>query len=646
MCEELPFQSLVALLRELGVRVLEEGGSPAAEGFPIALPLRDGNTLVLDLPEPALLSALDPDQVGVAMLDSFGYVTRAWGVARRSPYLQPAESALMTPIGNLVGNAFDGSSGTLYLEGLRYFAAGLSGPGSKALVVVTSASEERSVRRQASKNTRAAAALKRIGKALTMDQRMQQLSLAAVHEIASVAELAGVLLWTYDQEHGSLKLAASVGVNRQGTSLLSDLQTAGGSSCIAELVAASRQPFLLHRVADHLMTSELEAKFCYLKPGGLSVHPLVISDKLLGVLELISREDDEHFDENQELFGTIAEHLALALNSALLFESFERMATHDALTGIANHRTMQEFLARRFAESQRTVQEMGLLMIDVDHFRSFNEEEGHDAGDEVLRLVAEAIKAAVRPYDLAARYGGEEFTVVMPGSSMTSSVAVAERIRKKVGQVAFTTSSGRERHVTVSIGAAGYPRNAKDPASLLKAADSALYQAKRSGRNRVVTFKGSQANQSPEHLNLEAFRQWVPERDREAAQAIEQLVAGQLELLKESVALSKSQQQILQALSIVVTTFRRLKLSEDTSGLDELEKWEEFRVLRPSLDALEERYDGKGPNSIEGPRIPLLARILSVLLALSEDRGRALLDDTGRFDPEIVSVLSELEDAA
>ena len=637
----------MALLRELGVRAIEDGDIAAVEGFPLTLPLKGDTSLTPDLPEPALLNSLDPELVGAAMLDSTGYIINSWGLAKKSPYLEATQSVLITQIGNLVSSAFDGSTGTLYLEGMRYHVAGLKeGSAKQVLVLVTLASEERSIRRQASKSTRAAAALKRLGKALTMDQRMQQLCLAAVHEIASVAELASVLLWTVDSETGCLRLAASVGANRHGTTLLAQLETSGGSSCVAELVAGSRQPFLLNDVADHVMTSELEAKFCYLQPGALSVFPLVISDKLIGVLELVAREGDEHFHASQELFQTAAEHLSLALNSSMLFESFERMATHDALTGIANHRTMQEFLQRRFAEAQRTGQEMGLLMIDVDHFRSFNEEEGHDAGDEVLRLVADAIKLAVRPYDLAARYGGEEFTVVMPGSAMSSAMAVAERIRKKVSQVSFTTSSGRDRHVTVSVGCACFPKNAREPGALLKAADAALFQAKRAGRNKVLAYKGAYTNRKHEHLSAERVWEWVPAEDAERAKEVEALVLSQIDLLRESVAISPAQQSILHCLGIVATTYKRLTAEGGAEALVELEKIEEFRILQPSLEAMQERFDGKGPNELEGQGIPFLARILSALLALADDRGKPLLDDPGRFDPEIVAALSELEDAA
>ena len=112
-----------------------------------------------------------------------------------------------------------------------------------------------------------------------------------------------------------------------------------------------------------------------------------------------------------------------------MFESVEKLAAFDPLTGIGNHRTLQEFLHRRILEAERSEGTIGAIMLDVDHFRRFNEEEGHDAGDSVLKMVADVLRACVRPYDLAARYGGEEFTVIMPGVDKETTESVAERIR-------------------------------------------------------------------------------------------------------------------------------------------------------------------------------------------------------------------------
>ena len=125
-------------------------------------------------------------------------------------------------------------------------------------------------------------------------------------------------------------------------------------------------------------------------------------------------------------------------------------------------------------------------MLDVDHFRNFNEEEGHDAGDEALRQVAAALRATVRPYDLAARYGGEEFTILVPGASGAGIRTLAERLRASVEERPFVTIGGRQYPLTVSVGCAVYPAQGPDAPGLLKAADVALYEAKRGGRNRVA----------------------------------------------------------------------------------------------------------------------------------------------------------------
>ncbi len=650
MAEDVKIERLQELLEELGVRTVDDRTPGEGAGYPLSLTLEDGSPLTLDLPKPAFLGSLDPEGVGVAILDRQGRARKTWGLAKRIKHFKAGESVIDSPLADLLDGGYHENNGALYLEGYRYYSAGIPAGGREAFVLVTNAQEERQARRQASRNGRMASALKRLGKALTMNQNLEPLCVAAAHEIASVGELAAVLLWTYEPETKTLRLAASVGTNRQGSGALNVLSTTGTPGCAAEMVAIDQRRFELGNVMEHVLTSNLEAKFCYLKPEGLSVHPLVISDRLLGVLELVGREGDVHFYENGELFETFAEHLALALNSANMFENFERLAHHDAHTGLANHRHLHEFLDQRFTEAERTGQELGLIMLDVDHFRSFNEEEGHDAGDDVLRLVAEALKLCVRPYDLAARYGGEEFTVVMPGSSIHSTIVVAERIRAKVEAVPYVTRSGRERHVTVSLGCAVYPVSAPDPSTLLKAADVALYEAKRAGRNRAVPYEGQymplhRVDRDP----LEMVIQWVgPEGPEEAFARLERL-EPELESLATSLGLSASQRAILRALVWVVPAYREARSGGDGDAnsvrLAAMESAEEFRVLLPSLQALDARFDGRsaGPS---GVKIPLLARILAVVLALDEESGRPFLDDPDRFDPEIVSLLRRESRAA
>ncbi len=631
----------MTLLREYGVRTIDDRSSDGKTGFPVTVPLGDGQAIILDLPAPSPLNSLDPSQLGVAILDPNGLVRRTWGLANRLNLFRSNQSLLDTPIGNLLETSYQGSHGSLYLDGYRYFSSGLSnGDLTDAFLLVVNAQEERNAKRQASKSWRIANAMKRLGKILTMNQQVQSISVAAAHEIASATELAAVLVWNVDPHENVLRLAASVGANRAGTNVLSKLAVEGGSSCVAELVATTRNSFFTQEVDNHMMTCELEAKFCYLRPGGASVHPLVISDRLLGVLELIGRQEDSHFEENQELFQTIAEHFALALNAAIMFEEFEKLATHDALTGIANHRYLQEFLHQRVLEAARTGQELGVIMLDVDHFRSFNEEEGHDAGDEVLRLVADSIKACVRPYDLAARYGGEEFTVVMPGSSEQTTLAVAERIRQRVESLVYTTRSGRDRHVTVSLGCASYPNGGVDAGDILKAADVALFEAKRTGRNKVVSFSGQTAFEGRrDDLNLPALVAWIPDQDREASEDLYGRCLHDVVSLSTQLNLTGMQTAILQALVRVMPTFLRIRKS-DPEMLARMLAAEEFRLLVPSLNAYDDRYDDKGN------RTPLLARALAAIMAVIEGQGKPFADDPARFDPEIMSMVLRRKKAA
>lgn len=648
MRENAHFSDLLALLRTFGAHVVEPNADQTPTGFPLKLDLKGEQSVLLEFHEPALLSALDPDTIGVAILDSLGYPRHTWGLARRLRTFKQGASTLISELSNLVSSAFDGIAGSLYLDGYRYHAALLEQYGTPCvLILVVNAQDEKLARRQAHRFSRESQALKKIGRALNMNQALEPLAYGAVHEIASVGEFAAVLLWTLNKDENTLELAASTGANRAGTAALSRLSASGGAGCLAEIVATSRQPFSLSDANQHLLTQELEAKFCYLKPGAISIWPLVTGGNLIGVLELIGREGDEVFDEHQELFETIVEHLALALNSAMLFESVERLASHDSLTGIANHRTLHEFLSQRLAESLRTHAEIGVIMIDVDHFRSFNEEEGHETGDAVLRLVAETLKSSIRPYDLAARYGGEEFAIVLPGSGKETTLATAERIRDKVGSIPFETRSGRKRHVTISVGCAVYPHTANDAGTLLRAADSALFDAKREGRNRTVMIEGAFVDAAREEQGLlEAVWKWVPSDQRAFASDRLKRLEPRLEVLGAALGLSRSQVEILRALLAIEPSYRQAAASGDDALLRPLRSMPEFRLLEPSLAALDERVDGTGLRKIEGARIPLLSRVLAALAAFDESGGRAFADDPGRFDAEIVARLIDLEDAA
>ena len=171
---------------------------------------------------------------------------------------------------------------------------------------------------------------------------------------------------------------------------------------------------------------------------------------------------------------------ALALRAVSRAEQAERMAATDGLTNIANRTTFTAALERELARSSRSGQPISLVIFDLDEFKQVNDQHGHQAGDDVLRLVAQALALACRDLDTAARYGGEEFVVILPDCAPERSVQVAERLRAAVAK------SGASRALTASAGVASYPTHGTDLESLVRAADEALLVSKRTGRNRTT----------------------------------------------------------------------------------------------------------------------------------------------------------------
>ena len=165
-------------------------------------------------------------------------------------------------------------------------------------------------------------------------------------------------------------------------------------------------------------------------------------------------------------------------------EELERLALHDALTGLLNRRAILGRLDDRQKHARRYEEDLSVLVLDIDHFKSVNDGYGHLAGDGVLVMLAECLLQSVREVDAVGRLGGEEFLVVLPRTGSQPAVAVAERVKKAVAAQRVSAVTHVELSVTVSIGVATY-RQGEDISSLVARADAAMYEAKRSGRNAV-----------------------------------------------------------------------------------------------------------------------------------------------------------------
>lgn len=235
------------------------------------------------------------------------------------------------------------------------------------------------------------------------------------------------------------------------------------------------QPEALHPHCNHISGMEYGAYTCI---------PMLAEGKTLGVLHI--KLPEEHDNETIiELAESVAARLALALSNIKLRQTLRNLSVRDVLTGLYNRRFVDEVFEHEVIRCRRNNKPLSVLMIDVDHFKRFNDSFGHDAGDVVLRAVSALFKEHFRKTDLPCRLGGEEFLVILPECDGDAAFKVAEQLRIKIsGLVLFHQGKALDA-VTASIGVASWPEPFADEGLLVSAADAALYSAKHAGRNQV-----------------------------------------------------------------------------------------------------------------------------------------------------------------
>jgi diguanylate cyclase (GGDEF)-like protein len=189
------------------------------------------------------------------------------------------------------------------------------------------------------------------------------------------------------------------------------------------------------------------------------------------------------------LFTAVAEHVAIAINNAMTFQQTQELIRRDELTGLYNRRYFFERFERELYRSRRYGRFISLLMIDIDHFKEYNDNYGHLRGDKVLRKVSQALECSLRQVDVVSRYGGEEFLVLLPETPKDKAAIVGEKLRKVVESIDFNEDAPHlgPCTLTVTVGVAGIPDDASETLDALDIADKALYLGKARGRNQVCT---------------------------------------------------------------------------------------------------------------------------------------------------------------
>ena len=259
-------------------------------------------------------------------------------------------------------------------------------------------------------------------------------------------------------------------------------------------------------VREDVSRADIEGWIGPESPGSAILQPLIALGRVVGTLELIS-SDPRRFDPMEyHLSFLVASYLSSSLNNVLtkkelmsaqarlrdrdrmlrqLNQELELLAHTDDLTGLYNKRRLFEQLNAEIARAKRYGEIMSCLMIDVDHFKLINDSLGHQAGDEVLRQVGTLLRRSLRVTDFVARYGGEEFTALLPRTDAAGAYRAAENLRKKFSATPFHLPSSSNLSITISIGIASCTKfDRLDAEQVILCADTALYEAKRSGRNR------------------------------------------------------------------------------------------------------------------------------------------------------------------
>jgi len=216
---------------------------------------------------------------------------------------------------------------------------------------------------------------------------------------------------------------------------------------------------------------------------------LIFKNEILGVINFGRPGMNSFSFSDVKMLTLVAGHVALSIANAKLYTKTRELSVKDELTQVYNRRHFQQMLQMEWKRAVRFLRDLSLIMIDVDHFKAYNDTFGHLTGDTVLKQIGQILQRNLREVDTVARFGGEEFVLLLPDTDKHGAIAVAEKVRRLVEQHRFTTEDREStRPITISAGIASYPDDVGEMDDLIDHADIALYRAKEGGRNQVICY--------------------------------------------------------------------------------------------------------------------------------------------------------------
>lgn len=415
--------------------------------------------------------------------------------------------------------------------------------------------------------------------------------------------------------------------------------------------------------------------------------PLKVRKRKLGIFYVYSKELEAFGREEVAMLSILSNQAAIAIQNAKIFERSQEEALTDGLTGLYNQRHFYARLQEEIERAARSKKPLSIIFCDLDHFKAFNDTNGHALGDKALRETARIITESKRTIDVAARYGGEEFALILPDTDSSGAQIIAHRIRRRVAALTFEGKSDKKLNLTISIGVSSYPSDATASMDLVEKADWSMYYSKRHGRNKVTLFHeeaGEYGRLSLEDLVQEEFhmaaaqaiaisagsRENYDQEHSESVARISSVIASAMNLDEDEIHKIRVA-GLLHDIGLVSVPADILKKRD---ALDDSE-WKRIRehpeigteILRhisnlegflPVVRHHHEHFDGAGyPDGLKRDDIPLGARIVSVadaFQAMTSERPyrqemsveQALIElrkGAGKqFDPTIVDLFVRL----
>ncbi|MBE9501531.1 MAG: diguanylate cyclase [Dehalococcoidia bacterium] len=511
-------------------------------------------------------------------------------------------------------------------------------------VIVRDITERKKADEEHQRYTKRVEALHAIAATVSQTLDLEQMLDGVVEKVIEVMEVDAAMIYTVDEVARDIVLKAYKG--------LSDEFVASVGRIRAEEEEVERMMGWKEPTAafDRLYNEPNLTKIreAGVKEGVQSSTTVGLWSKgvLLGSLTIHCRHPQECTEEDLELLQAIASQIAVGIENARLFAEMSHSAATDGLTGLYNHRYFQERLEGEVARVHRFAGECSVIMLDLDHFKIYNDLFGHVAGDEVLKRVGQVLRDYTRQVDIACRYGGEEFTVILPHTGSSEAYQAAERLRQAIEQALSQEVASTSANLTVSLGIASYPIDGLSREALVHSADFAMREAKQRGRNQTclafelvdaVLVEDDMERETVEHLEaaslntIYALAAAVDARDH-YTYGHSRNVSKHAVAIGKALGLSRRKLQRLR-IAALLHDIGKIGLSDSMirkpGPLDEAE-WvmmrkhsalgatiishtPELADCAPALRHHHEWQDGSGyPDGLKGEDIPLEARIIAV----------------------------------